>query len=120
MAPIKNERGETIVEIVVSFLLLLIMINVFGTAIEFAGRMIVQADELRENNYGIIVNLRTGEPTVSKTSKAQYEFRYVPDPSTGAGSNWVAFTIPVPRRVIEVQSGKGESHTFYQFTEAQS
>lgn len=48
---LKNTRGETIVEVVVAFVLLLLFTAVFATALRFAQRMNLQADTMRATAF---------------------------------------------------------------------
>lgn len=48
---LNNARGETIVEVLVAFVLLLLFTAIFATALRFAQRMNLQADILRENAF---------------------------------------------------------------------
>ena len=50
-APAANDRGETIVEVAVAFVLLLLFIGVFGAAIRFSHAMTVRASETRSAVY---------------------------------------------------------------------
>lgn len=47
----QNQRGETIVEVMAAFLLLMIFMAVFAASLRFARAMTVKAETLREQAY---------------------------------------------------------------------
>ena len=49
--PLDNDRGETIVEVVAAFLLLLLFVGMFHMAIRFSRTMMNRANLLRETMY---------------------------------------------------------------------
>ena len=56
--PMSNDRGETIVEVVAAFLLLLLFIGMFNMAISFSRSMMNRANLLRESMYQSETGLR--------------------------------------------------------------
>ena len=56
--PMSNDRGETIVEVVAAFLLLLLFIGMFNMAISFSRSMMNRANLLRETMYQSETGLR--------------------------------------------------------------
>lgn len=57
--PWKDERGETMVEVVVSFVLLLLFIGMFNAAIGFSRGMMDRANRLRDSSYAAETQART-------------------------------------------------------------
>ena len=56
--PLANDRGETIVEVVAAFLLLLLFVGMFHMAISFSRTMMNRANLLRETMYQSETGLR--------------------------------------------------------------
>ena len=56
--PLDNDRGETIVEMVAAFLLLLLFVGMFHMAISFSRAMMNRANLLRETMYQSETGLR--------------------------------------------------------------
>ena len=60
--PAANDRGETIVEVVAAFVLLLLFIGMFHTAIRFSRSMMNRASETRSQVYASETALRPSGP----------------------------------------------------------
>mgnify|MGYP006975006365 CR=1 FL=1 len=58
-----HQRGETIVEVMAAFLLMLIFIAVFAASLRFARAMTIKAETLREQAYNRISWTFTAEGT---------------------------------------------------------
>lgn len=57
MKQLKNQRGETIVEVVAAFMLLMIFMAVFAASLRFARAMTVKTEALREAAYNRVAQL---------------------------------------------------------------
>ena len=57
MKQLKNQRGETIVEVVAAFMLLMIFMAVFAASLRFARAMTVKTETLREAAYNRVAQL---------------------------------------------------------------
>lgn len=77
-----HQRGETIVEVMAAFLLMLIFIAVFAASLRFARAMTIKAETLREQAYNRVSELypvddadvkweNSGSGTISWTFTAQ-------------------------------------------------
>ena len=51
---LQNQRGETIVEVLVSFLLLMIFTSMFVVSLRYARAMSQKAESLRETAYALL------------------------------------------------------------------
>ena len=70
----KNRQGETIVEVLVSFLLLLIFTSMFVVSLRYARAMSQKAETLRETAYELCAKLygpNDKEPTWNDDGAAQ-------------------------------------------------
>lgn len=67
-----NQRGETIVEVMAAFLLLMIFMAVFAASLRFARAMTVEAETLREQAYVRVSQLYpVNDETVSWTQNTE-------------------------------------------------
>lgn len=67
-----NQRGETIVEVMAAFLLLMIFMAVFAASLRFARAMTVKAETLREHAYVRVSQLYpVNDETVSWTQNTE-------------------------------------------------
>ena len=62
----KNRQGETIVEVLVSFLLLLIFTSMFVVSLRYARAMSQKAETLRETAYELLRKVIRGLMTKSR------------------------------------------------------
>ena len=74
-----HQRGETIVEVMAAFLLMLIFIAVFAASLRFARAMTIKAETLREQAYNRVSELYpvNNTPAVTWT-----------DSGSGSGISW--------------------------------
>lgn len=98
---LKNQRGETIVEVVVSFLLLLLFTAVFAASLRFARTTSLKAETLRDTAYALIAKLYPVNDTAvdwkPDTDAAGESFTF-----TGPGTS---FTVPnVAREKVEAEA----------------
>ena len=120
---LQNQRGETIVEVIVSFMLLLMFTAMFVVSLRYARAMSQKAETLRETAYAFCAGLyptpegdKTGPDW--QTEKTGQSFTF----SAGAGAG--AFTVDgveldkVDTRA-EVSENGGtpttETHTFHRY-----
>ena len=61
-----HQRGETIVEVMAAFLLMLIFIAVFAASLRFARAMTIKAETLREQAYNRVSELYPVNDTAAK------------------------------------------------------
>ena len=69
--PTTNDRGETIVEVVVAFVLLLLFIALFQSAIGFSRSMMNRANQTRSELYAAEAELHQGGGAVDLRVRAQ-------------------------------------------------
>lgn len=75
MKQLKNQRGETIVEVVAAFMLLMIFMAVFAASLRFARAMTVKTETLREAAYNRVAQLYplNNEKDESNNEKVKWE-----------------------------------------------
>lgn len=110
---LQNRRGETIVEVVVSFMLLLMFTAMFVVSLRYARAMSRKAETLRETAYAFCAGLYpTGGTGPSWTND-----------KTGLSFNFKDFTIggvslqsvETQAKVTEDGTTKEENHTFHRY-----
>ena len=67
----KNRQGETIVEVLVSFLLLMIFTSMFVVSLRYARAMSQKAETLRETAYAFCAGLYPANNVAPKWEKGQ-------------------------------------------------
>ena len=102
---LRDRRGETIVEVLVSFVLLMLFLALFTVSLRFARRASVQAQTTRDNAYTLTGELypATGEDVTWDTG----------DETT---LNFGSFTVKnVQLQTKETTTENGASHTFTRY-----
>ena len=117
---LQNQRGETIVEVIVSFMLLLMFTDMFVVSLRYARAMSQKAETLRETAYAFCAGLYPQEKQSPawQTEKTGQSFTF----SAGAGAG--AFTVDgVELDQVETQAEVSENggtpttetHTFHRY-----
>ena len=75
---LQSQRGETIVEVLVSFLLLMIFMSMFVVSLRYARAMSQKAESLRETAYAFCAGLYPANNA---------------DPQLGEGAGWAGFLL---------------------------
>lgn len=108
-----NQRGDTIVEVLAAFVILLMVVAAFGNAIAFASRMQSRAGEIRDATFAYTAALYDGIAPQAVDSK-DYAFYFTSD---GITVQSPSFAINgVQRQTVTVSTEFG-SHTFRRFAE---
>ena len=68
---LQNQRGETIVEVIVSFMLLLMFTAMFVVSLRYARAMSQKAESLRETAYAFCAGLYPANNVAPKWEKGQ-------------------------------------------------
>ena len=68
---LQSQRGETIVEVLVSFLLLMIFTSMFVVSLRYARAMSLKAESLRETAYAFCAGLYPANNAAPKWEKEQ-------------------------------------------------
>lgn len=72
----KNRQGETIVEVLVSFLLLMIFTSMFVVSLRYARAMSQKAETLRETAYAFCAGLYPARDAAPDWKKEQYGLKF--------------------------------------------
>lgn len=72
----KNRQGETIVEVLVSFLLLMIFTSMFVVSLRYARAMSQKAESLRETAYAFCAGLYPARDAAPDWKKEQYGLKF--------------------------------------------
>ena len=109
-AILRSRRGETLVEVLVAFVLLLLFISAFGASLRASGLLQRRADASRAEAVALTEQLRPatgGQPAAAADGNANYTFR--------SEAGYTAFTVEgVERQTVTVGDGAA-SYTFRQF-----
>ena len=106
---LQSQRGETIVEVLVSFLLLMIFTSMFVVSLRYARAMSQKAESLRETAYALCAELygpNDKEPTWNDDGAAQ-------DMTFGSNDFTVKFTV----KGVQLQNTKAEAKVSQNGTE---
>ena len=115
---LKNQNGETIVEVIVSFVLLLMFTALFVVSLRYARTMSLKAETIRQTAYAQCEQLYPagdGKPQwVNDGSTASYTF-------TGTGAQFVVGNVQKQKLEAKTsQDGTDESYTFHRYRKGQS
>lgn len=102
---LQNQRGETIVEVLVAFVLLMLFLALFTVSLRFARRASVQAQTTRDNAYTL-----TGELYPATGDKVEWT------PGDETTLNFGSFTVQnVQLQTKEATTENGAAHTFTRY-----
>ena len=100
-----NQRGETIVEVLVAFVLFMLFLALFTVSLRFARRASVQAQTTRDNAYTL-----TGELYPASNEAVEWE------PGDKSDLNFGSFTVKnVQLQTKQVTAENGAAHTFTRY-----
>lgn len=88
-----HQRGETIVEVMAAFLLMLIFIAVFAASLRFARAMTIKAETLREQAYNRVSELYP----VNNTPAVNWE-------NSGSGISWTFDVQGIQHEPVKVEN----------------
>ena len=107
---LRNRRGETIVEVLVAFVLLMLFLALFTASLRFARRASAQAQTTRDNAYLLTEALYPVNDTAAEWQdgeKSEMDF---------SRSNRTAFSVKdVQLQTIQVTTEDGTTHTFTRY-----
>lgn len=107
---LQNRRGETIVEVLVAFVLLMLFLALFTVSLRFARRASVQAQTTRDNAYTL-----TSALYPANDAPAAWQASEGKDLSFSR-SDRPAFTVKnVQLQTWEVTADNGAAHTFTRY-----
>lgn len=115
---LKNQSGETIVEVIVSFVLLLMFTALFVVSLRYARTMSLKAETIRQTAYAQCEKLypaRDGKPQwVNDGGTASYTF-------TGTGAQFVVENVQKQKLEAKAsEDGTDETYTFHRYRKGQS
>lgn len=115
----KNQRGETIVEVLVSFLLLMLFTAMFVVSLRYARAMSQKAESLRETAYAFCAGLYPANNAVPDWKKEQERLRF-------SFGDYDEFTVDgveldsveISAEVTENGQTTTEKHKFYRYSKS--
>lgn len=106
---LRSRRGETLVELLVAFALLLLFVATFGGALRAAQGMQSRAETSREAAWRLIEPLRpVGAPCPGAADDGVRRYEFCGE------DGQPAFTLELPCEAVTVSDGE-ETHTFRRF-----
>lgn len=114
---LQSQRGETIVEVLVSFLLLMIFTSMFVVSLRYARAMSQKAESLRETAYAFCAGLYPANNAAPRWVKEQDELEF-------SFGDYGEFTVKgveldsVETRAEVTENGQKttEQHKFYRYS----
>ncbi len=111
---LKNQRGETLVELMVSIVIFLLLLGTMAGAISFASSAQQKAQTIRDNAAALQYSVRHTDPT-GTTGTSKPLSLYVTDAKESAmGTNSVC-QVPVNEQVIQAAGSNGSTTDFAVF-----
>lgn len=108
-----HQRGETIVEVMAAFLLMLIFIAVFAASLRFARAMTIKAETLREQAYTRVSELYPVNNTTVKWKNSSSDISWT---FTAEGTQR-SFTVgEIKLQVNEKTAENAADFDFYRYT----
>ena len=115
----KNRQGETIVEVLVSFLLLMIFTSMFVVSLRYARAMSQKAETLRETAYAFCAGLYPANNVAPKWEKGQdvLEFSFG-DYGEFTVEGVELDSVETSAKVTENGQETTEQHKFYRYSKS--
>ena len=118
---LKNQRGETIVEVLVSFLLLMLFTAMFVVSLRYARAMSQKAESLRETAYAFCAGLYPAKNAAPDWKKEQEGLRF----SFGDYGEFVVDgveldSVETSAKVTENGQETTEKHKFYRYSKSKA
>lgn len=115
----KNQRGETIVEVLVSFLLLMLFTAMFVVSLRYARAMSQKAESLRETAYAFCAGLYPANNAAPDWTKVQDGLEF----SFGDYGEFVVKgveldSVETSAKVTENGQETTEQHKFYRYSKS--
>lgn len=111
--PLKDQGGETLVELMVSIVIFLLLLGTMAGAISFASNAQQKAQTIRDNAAALQYSVRHTDPTGTGAKKTLS--LYVTDAEESAmGTNSVC-QVPVNEQVIQAAGSNGSTTSFSVF-----
>lgn len=116
---LKNQRGETIVEVLVSFLLLMLFTAMFVVSLRYARAMSQKAESLRETAYAFCAGLYPAKNAAPGWTKEQERLEF----SFGDYGEFVVKgveldSVETTAAVTENGQKTTEQHKFYRYSKS--
>lgn len=115
----KNRQGETIVEVLVSFLLLMIFTSMFVVSLRYARAMSQKAESLRETAYAFCAGLYPARDAAPDWKKEQYGLEFSFGDYNEFTVNGVELdSVETSAEVTENGQKTTKQHKFYRYSKS--
>ena len=116
---LQSQRGETIVEVLVSFLLLMIFTSMFVVSLRYARAMSQKAESLRETAYAFCAGLYPARDAAPDWKKEQYGLKFSFGDYGEFTVNGVELdSVETSAKVTENGQETTEQHKFYRYSKS--
>lgn len=108
---LRNRRGETIVEVLVAFVLLMLFLALFTASLRYARRASDAAQSIRDDAYnltGALYPVNNTEPAWQDGTSADMGF-------SRSGDRPTFVVMGVQRQTCQVTASNGAAHTFTRY-----
>lgn len=109
---LRERRGETLVEVLVSTVVFLLLLAALSGAVAFAHNAEVRSGEIRDHANELQRSVRSGTAK-GEGSQTTFEFRSVS--SDGSTGNNVLFSVKAKKQTITASDDAGNQTDFYVF-----
>lgn len=110
---LKSQRGETLVELMVSIVIFLLLLGTMAGAISFASSAQQKAQTIRDNAAALQYSVRHTDPAGTGTSKTLS--LYVTDAQQSVTGTNAVCQVPVNEQVIQAADANGSTTSFSVF-----
>ena len=116
---LQNQRGETIVEVLVSFLLLMLFTAMFVVSLRYARAMSQKAETLRETAYAFCAGLYPAKNAAPNWTTVQDELEFsFGDYGEFAVKGVELDSVETTAEVTENGQNTTEKHKFYRYSKS--
>ena len=116
---LQSQRGETIVEVLVSFLLLMIFTSMFVVSLRYARAMSQKAESRRETAYAFCAGLYPARDAAPDWKKEQYGLEFSFGDYNEFTVNGVELdSVETSAEVTENGQETTEQHKFYRYSKS--
>lgn len=112
---LRDRRGESMVEILVSTVVFMLLLGALNGAVGFASNAQRKAEQLREDAVVLQREVRAGTPAGDDT--ATYDFRAATPDGTETGLN--AFRVRVKKQTVTARTPSGKTVPFCRFAKGE-
>lgn len=112
---LRDRRGESMVEILVSTVVFMLLLGALNGAVGFASNAQRKSEQLRQDAAELQESVRDGTPVGDDTES--YDFKVTT--SDGEDTNIDAFRVKVKKQTVNARTNDGKTVPFYRFAKGE-